>query len=170
MSWQPDKDPVLGDNVPAMRWSWSSCRACAISAASGAPCAAAWQAADGRALHLLRSDGSGAARRRPGHGRAAASAYRPGDRHLSLRRPRHASRQRRQRAGDHARRHEPDDRRARHRAFGAHARQRARDGRRHVRHPELDRAPADHEEIGASFQHFDAANCLPSRTAACGRA
>ena len=91
-------------------------------------------------LHLLRPDGAGAVHRRPGHGRAAASAYRACHRHLSLRRARHASRQRGQRAGDHAGRDEPDDRRARHRALGAHARRRSRQRGRDVRHPELDRA------------------------------
>ena len=87
----------------------------------GAARAAAWQAADGRALHLLRSFRPGAVRVRQGHGRAAASAYRACHRHLSVRRQHHASRQRGQHSGDHAGRDEPDDRGTRHRPFRAHA-------------------------------------------------
>ena len=160
MSWLPDKDPVLGDKRVLRR---ARARHRAARARSrrlrGAPRAAARQAADGRAVHLLRPDGPGAVRRRPGHGRAPASAYRARHRHLSVRRPRHAPRQRRQRAGDHARRHEPDDRRARHRAFRAHPAERRAQRRRHVRHPELDRAAAGRTRRSTpSFQHFDAAS------------
>ena len=56
-----------------------------------------------------------------GHGRAPASAYRAGHRHLSVRRLDHPSRQRGQCPGDPAGRDEPDDRGARHRPFRAHA-------------------------------------------------
>ena len=74
------------------------------------------QAPDGRAVHLLRPHGAGGFR--AGHPaqrrRAAASAHRPVDRHLPVRRRDHASRQRRLRAGDPAGRGQLDDRRARH--------------------------------------------------------
>ena len=84
------------------------------------------QAALGRALRLLRPLRAGD--RAPGvrARRAAASAHRPGDRHLPVRGRDDASRQPRQRAGDRARRDQLDDRRARHRAFGAQARAPAR--------------------------------------------
>ena len=50
----------------------------------GAPGAAGAEAADGRAVHLLRPDGAGGVPDRPGRRRAAASAYRARHRHLSL--------------------------------------------------------------------------------------
>ena len=106
----------------------------------GAARAAAWQAADGRALHLLRSFRPDAVHGRQGHGRAAASAYRACHRHLSVRRLDHAPRQRGQHPGDPARRHEPDDGGTRHRAFRAHARRAAPRRPEDAGPAELDRA------------------------------
>ena len=122
MSWLPSNDPVLGDRNRATRSNWSSCRGSATSARlRGAPRAAARQAPDGRALHLLRSFRAGAVHGRQGHGRAAAPAYRARHRHLSVRRQHHAPRQRGQYPGNPARRHEPDDGGPRHRPFRANA-------------------------------------------------
>ena len=87
----------------------------------GSPRAADRQAPAGRAVHLLRPHGPGHPAGRPGARCASASAYRPVDRHLSVRRQDQASRFARHRNGDPARRREFDDRRPRHRPFRAHA-------------------------------------------------
>ena len=107
----------------------------------GGPRAAVRQAAHGGPVHLLRPHGPGGfPARHPAHrGRAAPSAHRPRDAHLSLRGRDHAPRQRRLGTADPPRRSELDDRRARHHAFGA-LRARAARGRAHGRHPGLDRA------------------------------
>ena len=127
MSWQPSNDPVLGD-PEILRRARPHHRAAhprSRRRICGAARAAAWQAADGRPLHLLRSFRPGAVHGRQGHGRAPASAYRARHRHLSVRRQHHAPRQRGQHPGNPARRDEPDDRRPRHRPFRAHARRAA---------------------------------------------
>ncbi len=98
------------------------------------------QAADGRTVHFLRSlrpgsfrAGDSAYRRCP-----AASAHRPVDRQLPVRRRDHASRQRRLRTGDTPRRGELDDRGPRHHAFRA-LRAGARRRRHDARHPGVGR-------------------------------
>ena len=121
MSFFPGKDPAAGDApacdaidlvvVPRTRRS---------RRLRGAPRAAARQAAHGRPVHLLRPYRPGRVPRRPGHRRAAASAYRARHRHLPVRRRDHAPRQPRHRCGDPPRRGQLDDRRPRHRAFRAH--------------------------------------------------
>ena len=74
---------------------------------------------NGRPVRVFRSHGARDLPGRQGHRRAAASAHRARDDHVSLRRRDHAPRQPRLRATDPAGRSEPDDRRARDRALGA---------------------------------------------------
>ena len=137
----------------------------------GAPRAAAWQAADGRALHLLRSFRPGAVHVRQGHGRAPASAYRACHRHLSVRRQHHAPRQRGQHPGDPARRDEPDDRRPRHRPFRAHAGPAAPRRPEDAGPAELDRAAGRHRKKSRRRSSTTPpATCRPSRNAALPRA
>ena len=102
----------------------------------GSPRAADRQAPAGRAVHLLRPHGAGHPAGRPGARRPAASAYRPVDRDLPVRRQDQASRFARHGNGDPARRRESDDRRPRHRPFGAHA-------GRTARRADVDLRPAD---------------------------
>ena len=167
MSWLPSNDPVLGD-PKILRRARSRHRAAhprSRRRIRGAARAAAWQAADGRALHLLRPFRAGAVHRRQGHGRAPASAYRARHRHLSVRRPHHAPRQRGQHPGDPARRHEPDDGRPRHRAFRAHAATcSAATARRCSACRAGSRCRRASEEIAPSFQHYAAEACRPCRT------
>ena len=159
MSWMPSNDPVLGDpkTCDALELDHRAAHPRPRRRLCGAARAAAWQAADGRPLHLLRSFRPGAVHGRQGHGRAAASAYRACHRHLSVRRHHHASRQRGQHPGDPARRDEPDDGRPRHRAFRAHARTcSARDGQKMLGLQSWIALPTGTEEIAPSFQHYAA--------------
>ena len=103
----------------------------------GAPRAALGAPADGRAVHLLRSDGAGGVPARPGHRRAAASAHRARHRDLPVRGRDHPSRQPRHAAADPTGRGQLDDRRARHRPFRAHRARGAHGRRQAVRHPDL---------------------------------
>ncbi len=158
MSWQPSTDPRTRRS-PNLRRAGSDHRAAhprSRRRLCGAARAAAWQAADGRAVHLLRPFRPGAVSRRQGHGRAAASAYRPRHRHLSVRRQHHASRQRGQHPGDPARRDELDDRGPRHRAFRAHPDVQRRDGQKMLGLQSWIALPAGKEEIAPSFQHYGA--------------
>ncbi|CAA9287418.1 MAG: Pirin, partial [uncultured Craurococcus sp.] len=104
----------------------------------GAPGPAFHQAADGRAVHLLRPDGPGRVPDRPRHRRAAPPAHQPGDAHLPVRGRDPAPRQPRHGKDHPAGRRELDAGRPRHRPFRAH-RGRAQARRAApVRHPDLD--------------------------------
>jgi len=54
MSWLPDNDPYWATSNHATRSNWSLCRGPAtLAMGSSAARAAAWQASDGRTLHLF---------------------------------------------------------------------------------------------------------------------
>ena len=121
MSFAPDKDPKRRRRAGLRRHRTDDRSAQRRSRRLlGAPRAAPQQAAHGRPLHLLRSFRAGRVPQRPGHRRAAASAYRARHRHLPVRRRDHAPRQPRHRGADPPGRGQLDDRGTRHRAFRAH--------------------------------------------------
>ena len=84
------------------------------------------RAPHGRAVHLLRSDGAGRIRHRPGDRRQAAPAYRARHRDLSLPRRAPAPRQPRLEPDDPSRRRQLDGGRKGHHPFRAHRRRPAR--------------------------------------------
>ena len=97
------------------------------------------EAADGRAVHLLRPGGPGRIRHRARRRRAAASPHRPGDRDLPLSRRVPAPRQPRLEPDHPSRRAELDGRGTRRHPFRAHQRRDAPRAAQPVRHPDLGR-------------------------------
>ena len=100
MSWNPTLDPICPDGDGGRRDRDADHPARPRPRRlRGAPGAAGAEAADGRAVHLLRPGRAGRVPDRPGHRRAAASAHRARHGHLPLprrvpapRQPRHRTR------------------------------------------------------------------------------
>ena len=154
MSFFPAKDPVFGDARSSDAIAQIIVpRSVDLGGSAGPPRFAIGALAHGRPVHFLRSFRPGGLSRWRRHRRAAASAYRPCDGDIFVRRRDRASRQPRQRHADPARRRQLDDRRPRHCSFRAHGPDH-RDGGEPLHGLQLWVAlPVKDEETAPAFAH-----------------